>query len=132
HDLIKTSNNKNILWANIVIPLDRPIVDNVVFSKILDDMEKNKYPLLENVIQEINEHNMFSVYLMTICYYIENGRKLTNLKSTDPLNIVVHVHQDIRCLPLIAIIKNMISGMIKEHNIGMTNTVIDYKTDKPF
>src|SRR5579863_9717735 len=72
-DLLKTNNNG--IWANIVLVLDRPLIDDIIFDDIL---KNNKYPLLENAIHDINEHKFLVAFLITTLYYIEHAQELTN------------------------------------------------------
>lgn len=81
-DLAKINGHK--IWTNLILVLDRPLIDNIIF----DDLVKNNpYPLLENAIDEINEYQLFAVYLMIIGYYLE----MANQKS---LNVTIHIHQN--------------------------------------
>src|SRR6185312_16480063 len=69
---------KKSIWANIVVVLDRPLIDNIIFDDILAN---NKYPLLENALDDLNEHQFMAAYLLILAYYIENGRRLLNYPS---------------------------------------------------
>jgi len=60
--------NKLGIWVNLVLVLDRPLIDNIVFDDLL---KNNPYPLLENAIDEINEYKMFACYIMIVGYYLE-------------------------------------------------------------
>ena len=126
HDLIKQNNNAKRIWVNLVVVLDRPLIDNIVFDEIVAN---NKYPLLENAIENLNEHHFLATYLMTIGYYLEHGRNLVELSDSDKLKITIHVHQDITCLPLIDIIKHQLSDLITNCRINMENIELDFRTD---
>lgn len=123
-------NNK--IWSNIILILDRPLVDNVVFDEILKDMEINKYQILENAIQNINEKQMLAIMLMTIIYYIENASKLVrnapNYKSVVGYNMCIHVHQDVKnANGLINILKTCLENM----NVNTYKANIEWRTDTP-
>lgn len=68
-------------WVNLVLILDRPLIDHIIFDDII---KNNKYPLLESAILEINEHQMLATYLMVINYYVASIDK--------PAKITVHIH----------------------------------------
>lgn len=123
--ILKTTNG-NGLWINLILVLDRPLIDNILFDEIFLN---NKYPLLENAISEINEHNFLAIYLMIICYYIENGRQIIKKNINDTLTLTIHIHQDVIALALINIINTYLDIMITKLNINITNVKINYKTD---
>jgi len=122
----KDLKKKNALWANLVIVLDRPLIDNIIFDDILTN---NKYPLLENALDDLNEHQFLASYIMIIAYYINHGRKMLNYSLNDALNITVHIHQDIACSPLIDYIKEYLSLLVTDFSIDLTNIHIEYITD---
>jgi len=125
--LVRDNRWKPTLWANIILILDRPLVDNIIFDELPKKMKTNNYPLLENTIDDINEHKMFATYLMIVGYYLEHGRKLLDKKETDKLIIMIHMHQDVASVGLLNILADMINNLRKHYNI--TNTIIKYKTD---
>lgn len=118
--------NKKSIWANLILVLDRPLIDKVVFDEIFAN---NKYPLLESAIDNLNEHNFLATYLMIICYYMDNGRKMLNKKETEILYITIHIHQDITAMPLIKLLDEYLDRLTKMYNIDISNTKIDYQTD---
>ena len=81
----------NFLWANLILVLDRPLVDGVIFEEIWND---NRYPLLENRIDELNEHHFMAAFLMILQYYVKNGHQMLNRSKDSKLKITVHLHQD--------------------------------------
>lgn len=130
HYLIRDNLNKKVLWANIVLVLDRPFIDNILFEDLDTIMKKESYLLLENTIDEINEHKMFSIYLMTIGYYLEHGKTLLNKLPNDKLHITIHVHQDVLSVNMIYIIQKHLDDLCKHFLIDMSNTILDFRTDK--
>ena len=126
-NLIRDNPNKKVLWANLILVLDRPLVDNVLFSEIDQKMKDHNYPLLENTIDEINEHQMFAIYLATICYYIENGNRLLDKQTNDKLHLTIHVHQSKLSMQLIDILHKL----ILKTNIDISHIHFDYRTDDP-
>lgn len=121
-DLIKMSPQS--LWVNLVVVLDRPLIDHHLFDDIL---AKNPYPLLENAIEELNEARMFTAYLAVIGYYCEHGRSLINLSRDVSLRMMVHIHQDVICQPLVNLLKKMVDEMLAYFE--MCDIIIDYRTD---
>lgn len=124
---LKKNDFKNIkIWANTILVLDRPLIDNILFDELVAN---NKFPLLENAIDEINEHSMLASYLMIIGYYLEFGRSITDMKDNEKLNITIHLHQDKASMPLLDIIKKQLDNFIKYSKIQMKNINLDYRTD---
>ena len=121
-DLIRTS--PQALWVNLVIVLDRPLIDHHLFDDIL---ARNPYPLLENAITELNEARMFTAYLAIIGYYCEHGRSLINIKRDTPLRMTIHIHQDTVCQPLVDLLKSMVNEMMTYFSVR--DVIIDYRTD---
>src|SRR5439155_148519 len=95
-----------------------------------DIMANNIYPLLENALDDLNEHQIMAVYLMIVTYYIENGRSLMGYLPNDHLRITVHIHQDTQCQPIITYIDHYIKDWIKDFDFDMKNISIDYMTDQ--
>ena len=106
-------------WVNPTLVLDRPLVDHINFDEIV---RTNPFPLLENAIPEINERQMLATYLIMLNYYISNACELTNKEN--PV-IVIHLHQDENCKPLIQILQEFMN----ELNLLKGN--ITFETDKP-
>ena len=129
HYLIRDNPYKKVLWANLVLVLDRPLIDNVLFEELDKKLKKESYMLLENTVDEINEHQMFSIYLIVICYYLENGRKLLNKLVNDQLHITVHIHQDVVGVSIINIVKKFLHDFCEHFNINMTDITLEYRTD---
>lgn len=115
------NSNPNALWVNLVLVLDRPLIDHHLFDDIA---AKNPYPLLESAIANINEAQMLSIYLMTIGYYLQNG---TTLLQKQDLNVCIHIHQDVTCKPLINIIKTYVDDLT--HHFGIKNINVEYRND---
>lgn len=130
HYLIRDNPNKKVLWANIILILDRPLIDNILFEELDKKMKEESYLLLENTIDEINEHNMFAIYLTILCYYLENGKKMLGKSSTDKLHITVHIHQDIVGMNINNLLKKYLCDVCQHFNIAMTNIILEYRTDK--
>lgn len=139
--IILKKNNAKKRWVNLVLVLDRPLIDNIIFDDIV---KNNKFPLLENAIPEINEHQFLASYLMIIMYYATNGKKILQKNEDEILKITIHIHQDITCLPLIYLIMDHLVIMLeniygvntfelneieKKINIDCIQTIIDFRTD---
>jgi hypothetical protein len=147
--------NKNYkkIWGNFVVVLDRPLIDNIVFDDIL---KNNKYPMLENAIDNLNENNFLVLFLSTLCYYVANSRELIRESGysgntliresgysgntliresgysgiTDrKINIIVHFHQDITCYPLMKIFQSYFDILCKQFELDLSTITINYISD---
>jgi hypothetical protein len=116
--------DKPFIWANLILVLDRPLVDNVVFDEIWND---NRFPLLENRIDNLNEHHFMAAFLMIIQYYITHAHKLLNKKSNQNVKITIHLHQDPSRIPLCDIINKHLCMLMNVPN----NIELEYLTDTP-
>ena len=125
-DLHKT--NSYGKWINCILVLDRPFVDKITFDEIFNN---NKYPLLENAVECLNENHFLATYLMIIGYYLDNGHKLFNKNNNEKLFITIHIHQDKASKPLVDILKNYVDLMIDDDNINLRNKnlSLEYLTD---
>lgn len=128
--LVKDNPSKSILWSNLILVLDRPLIDNILFEDLAKSMQSNNYLLLENTVDNINEHKMFTIYLMIIGYYLEHGRRLLNRNSSDHLTITCHMHQDIASVELLNILAKMVDELCSCFKLDMSKLTINYKTDK--
>lgn len=117
------------LWANLILVLDRPLVDHVIFDEIVRIKTDNQYPLLENAIEEINECHFMTAYYMIIAYYYNEGRQILNLNNNQSLGITIHVHQDRNCQPLLDLIQSMVNDVICESKDKNVNVSI--RSDDP-
>lgn len=124
--LVRDNPFKNVLWGNIVLVLDRPIIDNILFEDMEKKLQDNPSLILENLIDEINEHKMFATYLMILCYYIENGRRLLNKTNDEILHLVVHIHQDMVGMNIISRFKKYLPDL----NIDLSKIIIEYRIDQ--
>jgi hypothetical protein len=73
------------VYANFVVVLDEPLKDleDSSFERLLiEGIRENHFPLLENMLDEINEAQMFAVMLSVLRLYGSRYKK-----------ILVHVHQ---------------------------------------
>ena len=124
-DLHKT--NLHGKWINCILVLDRPFVDKITFDEIFNN---NKYPLLENAVDCLNENHFLAAYLMIIGYYLENGFKLFDKDNDKILFITIHIHQDKASKPLVDILKNYVDLMIdNNNNLQNKNLSLQYLTD---
>jgi len=112
------------LWVNLIVVLDRPLIDNVLFEKIFND---NRFPLLENRIDNLNEHQFMAATLLIMQYYIHNCRELLHRRDSNPIKITVHVHQDPLRMELCKIINKHLC-MLTDIPDGVE---IEYLTDTP-
>jgi hypothetical protein len=122
-DLHKT--NPNGKWINLILVLDRPLIDKITFDEIL---KNNKYFLLENAIENLNEKHFFAAYLMIIGYYLENGHKIFNKNENEILSVTIHIHQDKISIALISILGTYVNLLIKNNNL-QKNIALQYLTD---
>ena len=88
----------------------------------------NKFPLLENAIDKINEHQLLAIYLGIITYYFVYGKEIINQPSA---KILIHIHQFPKCQPLIDLISNYLKCIIENLSIDMTGISYDFTTDTP-
>ncbi|XWV26537.1 hypothetical protein QJ857_gp0530 [Tupanvirus soda lake] len=123
-DLLKT--NPKGKWINLILVLDRPLVDNVTFDELFLN---NKYPLLENAIDNLNENHFLASYLMIVGYYIDNIHKICNKNETEYMNITIHLHQDIASIALLNLLKKYVDDMIKNNQLENKKININYLTD---
>ncbi len=125
--------NRNGIYVNVIVNLDRPLIDNVVFDEIYKLKAKHNYPLLENAILDLNENKFLTAYLSVSLYYIHYA--YTVLKK--PKNkITIHFHQDKNCVELIKIFDKLLKELrnicylnnehFKEHKITVE---IEYRND---
>ena len=124
HNHIGRNNFHTIVWANIIVVLDRPLVDGIVFEDIFND---NRYPLLENRIAELNEHHFMAAFLMIIQYYVQNATKILNKMEEENVKITIHLHQDPLRMELCNIINKHLCMLMEIPN----NIEIEYLTDTP-
>lgn len=130
-DLNKNKGEHAKIWANLVVVLDRPLIDNICFDFILNN---NRYPLLENAIDNLNEHHFMTAFLLVICYYIKECHKFVNKEK---VKITIHVHQDSICMPLVSLINSHLHRLIaslktqsaSEPHLNLDRVTIEYRTD---
>ncbi|MCJ7637363.1 MAG: hypothetical protein MUO21_07720, partial [Nitrososphaeraceae archaeon] len=115
------NNPGKFLWANVIIDLDRPIIDGIIFETMWND---NRYPLLENRIDNLNEHKYMAAFLMIILWYIDNAETLINKKD---IKITIHLHQDPSRSKICQIINNYIHDLLPIPE----NIKLEYLTDTP-
>jgi hypothetical protein len=118
------TNGRKFLWVNLIVVLDRPLIDNVLFETIFND---NRFPLLENRIDNLNEHRFMAATLLIMQYYVQNCRELLHRSNSKPIKITVHVHQDPAMMELCRLI-NMHLCMLIDIPDGVE---IEYLTDNP-
>lgn len=122
---LESENDGPTIWSNVILVLDRPLIDDIVFDEIFKD---TTYPLLENRIEEINEHHFLAAYLMILQYYINNGKEIL---EKDTVNIIVHVHQNVQSIVLIDIMRDLLIGLngeLDEVNIRWVTDTPDFTT----
>ncbi|CAH6421692.1 Hypothetical protein KVN_LOCUS422, partial [uncultured virus] len=126
----KTKANLRKLWVNIVLVLDRPLIDNITFDELVAN---NEYPLLENSINDLNEHKLFMVYLTIMVFYIENGKQILGFTEEEKLKITIHVHQDKKCERFIELLITHLIKFIEfvgnELIINNPTIELEFKTD---
>ena len=105
-DLLKF--NPKGKWANLILVLDRPLIDNIVFDDIFAN---NAYPLLENAIDNLNEKHFLAAFLMIISYFLENGRSICDICETSKFSMMVHIHQDVKSITLVNLIESLIQKL---------------------
>lgn len=117
-------NGSRFLWVNLIVVLDRPLIDNVVFEEIFND---NRFPLLENRIDNLNEHQFMAATLIIMQYYIHNCRELLHRRDSNPIKITLHLHQDPLRMELCRLINKHLC-MLVDIPEGVE---IEYITDTP-
>jgi hypothetical protein len=110
--------NHKVPWANLVLVLDRPLVDHVVFDKLLADVRGQKYTLLESGVVELDEPKFLMAYYTIMGYYMQKHR-----------HIVVHVHQFPEFKGLVNLIKAFAQS-INEKNEQKCQ--VEVRMDNPF
>lgn len=124
-DLRRTGSHKK--WVNLVVVLDRPLVDHRLFDEIA---ATNPYPLLENAIPELNEPRFMIASLMMIGYYLARGHDLLCLPAEQPLRVRIHVHQDVTCQPLLDLLKTYVDDLITAFELRGTHLTVEYQSDQ--
>lgn len=119
------------IWVNLVLVLDRPLVDGVVFDEMLELLNSGniEYSILENTVENLNEHQFLAVYLMIIGYYIEMSINNIKLETRQP-KLIVHIHQDGNlksCQILRDLIKKYVDNMMIHFDMRAN---IEYEVDK--
>jgi hypothetical protein len=123
---LKKHNQKGI-WANLAVVLDQPVMTGETFDDLLGIVTENDYPLLENAINDLNEHKYIAASLLIIIYYLINVPKILN--ETRKLNMIIHIHQDVTCKPLLMIIKDYLSDIMRLLDLDEDKYNIKYLTD---
>lgn len=112
------------LWVNCSLDLDRPAVDGVNFTAVLND--PRGFPLLENVFDNLNEHHCLAAFLMIIQYYIVHAHQLLEKEDyNENVKITIHLHQDPSRYEWCEIIQKYLSTTERPKYI-----IIEYLTDK--
>lgn len=83
--------NKDQIWANLCIVLDRPLEDGIDLFEITDN---NTFPLKESVIESYNEAQVNLSYLLVLRYYITEAHKLSKKNSNELTKLVIQVHRN--------------------------------------
>lgn len=112
-------------WYNIIMVLYRPMINNKNFDEIV---KNKKYPMLENEILEINEHEMFKTMLYITLYEMKILQQETNKYNVKTLGI--HFHQDINCAALIKKFDDLLKDFILKNGLDFNSILINYFTDK--
>ena len=116
--------HKKVIWANIILDLDRPLIDHVIFETIWND---NRFPLLEPRIDNLNEHHFMAAFLMIIQYYVSNCHKLLEKEDyNENVKITIHLHQDPSRIEILTIIKGYLAKIARPKYI-----TFEYLTDTP-
>ena len=130
-DLLKT--NPNGKWVNLILVLDRPLIDKVIFDDIFTN---NPYPLLESAIDNLNENHFLAAYLMIIGYYLENGRRLFKIDNNKTFKISIHIHQEEKSMALVELLDSYIKRLwfdqekhTSKKYIDISNSVFEFRTD---
>lgn len=123
NDLLKV--NPSGRWVNVIVALDRPLIDNMLFDDVIATVTSNAYPLLENAIRSLNEHHVLARFLSITLYYIR-------LLSDKPSQILIWFHQDVIAHNLIKIFDTMLNHLLNVTNMPLRqNVLINYATDTP-
>jgi hypothetical protein len=103
--------NPHALWVNAIVVLDRPILDNFLFCDLVEKIRMNNYPLLENAIDNLNEHHMLARFLLVTLYYVANAKPGSN--------IVIHFHQDVIAKNLVQIFDIALGDLMNANQIPL-------------
>ena len=105
------------LWVNSVLVLDRPLLDEKrTFAQIDDEKRRKGYPLLENVIPQIDEQAILDAYMNIILFYTRRYDR-----------IAVHIHQSPEdAAGWIELLRSRVMYVCSNPNCE-----IDWRTDNP-
>lgn len=109
--LLSAGFNYQPIWCNLVTVLDCPLKTNIDFKTLAELRDQQKYLLLENTIDSINEHRIIEAQLLVVAHYVLNASKyVVSAKNGDDIRtnatkngdgdkkifqtIAVHFHQD--------------------------------------
>jgi hypothetical protein len=118
------ANVNKFIWANLILVLDRPFVDHVVFEELWND---NRFALLEPRIDILNEHHFMAAFLMVIQYYIMNAHTLIGKRDDEYIKITVHLHQDPNRMGILDIIDSCLNAL--HCTDWPKNVLVEYLTD---
>jgi uncharacterized protein len=116
------TDNLNTIWCNVIVVLDRPLIDNITIKQLFKDMSTNNYPLLENTIDNLNENNYMATFLACIVHYIKHGKERV---EKDNIKIRIHFHQDKHIVHLFKIFDELLVKL----NLDMTGIALEYGHD---
>lgn len=127
--LLKTSEtqDRKKIWANLVVVLDQPIIKNETFEQLMVIVDNHKYPLLENAVDDLNEHKFLAASLMLIVYYMKNGKTL--LRRQGNICISVHVHQDKASYRLVLLLQEYLAAILDIIDFKDASVLVDYRMD---
>lgn len=123
-DLLRDS--PNALWVNLVMILDRPLIDNVLFQDLEAILKKNNYSMLENTVDCLNEHQMLVTLIMIVMYYIDYRKTIFGKTVVDML---IYFHQDKIANHLIDIFDKHLCDIVLALNVDINGVRINYETD---
>lgn len=127
---VSRDKHESTKWGNLVVVLDRPIIDNVVFDTILQHARASKFPLLENAIIELNEPKFLVAWQALIAYYMRKYDNSETCKNFENLNrICIHIHQFPEFKGIVDLVKMFIVDAKRHYGLSIG---VDVRTDNPF
>jgi hypothetical protein len=109
-------------WVSHVTLLDDPLKTKKPFYQLLKEVNDNKWPMLENGVEEIDESRHLASYLAIMGYYMAKHDKIT-----------IHVHQfPEQCKWLVEQLKSYVKLLCDKFNLDQEKKQISFRTDRPF
>lgn len=105
-------------WANLVVVLDEPIKSGVTFDELIAGVRKERFPILENGVVELDEPKFLTAWTAIIVYYMHIHKRIT-----------IHIHQFPEFTGIVNIVKSIVCDARQHYGL---DTKVDIRTDNPF